>query len=110
MTLWGKPHLPVAAMATMAATHLPTHNLAEHLKHQLHHDIFFMLIVHTHLRHHCHCRHPPKMPLPKLAELNLQEIPRVLPHFCIGVVVVLRCDTIAIAALQILPPNDLQQH
>ena len=58
--------------------------------------------------HHlcCHCCPPPKMPLPKLAERDLQEIPRVLPSFRVGAVIVLRCDATAIIALSLLPPNE----
>jgi hypothetical protein len=63
----------------MAVTHLLTHPLAEHLKHQPRHDIFFVLVIPTCLRCLC-CRRrpPPETPLPKLAERDLQEIARVL--------------------------------
>jgi hypothetical protein len=65
---------------TMAATHLPTHPLAERLEHQPRHNVCFVLVVPTRLRCLCCHRHPPpKMPLPKLAERDLQEITRILP-------------------------------
>ena len=108
MTPQGKPCLPGAA--TMAATHLQMHPLAEHLKHRLHHNIFVVLIVPTHLHHcrchccRCHC--PPKMPLPKLVECDLQEIVCVLPRFRVDIIVVLHCDAIAVVALSVLPPNE----
>ena len=66
--------------ATMAATHLPTHPLAERLEHQPRHDVFFVLVAPTCLRCLCCRRHPPpKTPLPRLAERDLQEITHVLP-------------------------------
>ena len=96
-TPWGKPCLPAAAAETMAIMHLLTHPLAERLEHQLHHNVFVMLIVLTCLL--CCCRLP-KMPLTKLAECDLQEIVHILPCFCVGVVLV-RCHC--------CPPSPLTQ-
>ena len=53
----------------------------------------------------CLCHPPPKMPLPKLAERDLQEIVHVLPSFRVGTVVVLRCNATAIVVLPLLLPN-----
>ena len=109
-TLQGEPCLPAAAAATMAAPYLPTHPLAERLKHQLHqHNIFVVLIVPTRLRRRQLRHRPPEMPLPKSAEHNLQEITHILPHFCAGIVINLRCDAVAVVALPILPHNEPRQ-
>ena len=89
----------------MAATHLPTHPLAERLEHQPRHNVFFVLIVPTRLHRLCRCRPPAETSFPKLAERNLQEIVRVIPPFGIGIVV-FRCGAAAIVALPLLLPNE----
>ena len=56
------------------------------------------------------CHPPPKTPLPKLAERDLQEIASKLSRFRVSIVVVFRRDAVAIVALPILPPNETRQH
>ena len=101
-----------ASLWTTTTTMTPRASLvfwrAEHPKHQLHHVVFIVLVVPTCLHHHCCWCHPPEMPLLKLVYCDLQEIACVLSRFCVGVVIVLHPNAVAIVDLPILPPNVLK--
>ena len=99
-TLWGKPRLPLVTAAAGSK------NLPMRPPHRA--------VVPTHLcclcRHRRHRRPHPKTPLAKSAQRDLQEIASVLSRFRVSVIIVFRCDVVAIVALPILLPNQPRRH